>query len=250
MILNLQYWHGDLDKAMRLARLIADIEQNPRTDVIFQFACRFDSHHDYGTINYVKKKFQVEVYTSDLQATGWPDGCNKLMASSYKNCIKIGRNRNFNMSTEFCFFIEADGVPLKSDWLDRIIREYQMCGKKILGAWWGDSARSSAHVNGNMCMSLDFYNICLDVLNPRKRQAWDTGLWPWIGPNAAPSREIWNDWRLGYSDNPWKGVEALWEPKSFADPQNPLYGEILSPSYFHGCKRDEGVEEARRRLVK
>ena len=249
MILNLQFWGGDRNQAMTLARLIADLEDAPRKDVIFQFAARFDTTHDYGTINYVKNKFPVEVYTSDLQATGWPDGCNKLMAASYKNCIKLARQRNLPIESEYCLFLEADDVPLKNDWINRIMSEYALCGKQILGSWWGDTAGASAHVNGNMCMRLDFWRTCQEILNPRKRQAWDTGLWHYIKPCAAPSREIWNDWRLGYHDNPWRGVEALWEPKSFADPQNPLYGEILSPCLFHGCKPIEGLVRARELLI-
>jgi hypothetical protein len=249
MILDLMFWNGDKDQANKLARLIADIEPAKRTDVIFLFSARYDTDHDAATVQYVKNKFPVETFKSTHMAAGWPDGPNKLMGDSYMHCVKIARQRNIPIEDEFVLFIEPDVVPLKNDWLDRIMKEYRGCGKKILGSWIGKTNSCQAHVNGNMCMRLDFWRTCDEIFHPRKRAAWDTNLWPYIQPHAAPSREIWNDWRLGLGDNPWRGVDFLWEPKSFQDEGNPLYGEVLSPSMFHGCKRTEGLDEARARLV-
>ena len=57
LMLNFQFWEGDKDQAMELARLIADIEPSFREDVEVMFTARFDCRHDNKAIDYVSKKF-------------------------------------------------------------------------------------------------------------------------------------------------------------------------------------------------
>jgi hypothetical protein len=180
-------------------------------------------------------------------AVGWPGGCNKVMGDTFWECIRIARRNN--AQDEFVLFLEADDVPLKKDWLDRINREYRMRGKMVMGAWSQSGDGGLEHINGNMCMSVEFFKACPDILHVKSKVAWDNYLWRQIKPHAAPSKEIWNDWRLGTGDNPWMGADDLWQPKRYRDPTNPLYGEELHPSMIHGVKHPDGLEEARRRLV-
>ena len=60
----IQYWHGDREQAMAVAKLMADIEPKKRDDVVMVFAARFDCPHDIPAIDYVSKKFRVELFKS------------------------------------------------------------------------------------------------------------------------------------------------------------------------------------------
>ena len=46
MILCLQYYNGDKEQAMALARLIADMEPSKKNEFTFVFAARLDTEHD------------------------------------------------------------------------------------------------------------------------------------------------------------------------------------------------------------
>lgn len=247
MILMLQYWESDKAQAMELARLIADLEDKPLTDVVFMFCGRWDCQHDQKAIDYVAKKFPVDVFTCEAMATGWPAGCNKMIGDGYKQALRLGKQRGwFNHPI---MFLEADDVPLKKDWIDRIITEWKASGKMITGAWLLRDDCGMEHVNGNMCISSEFWKTCPAILQPSLKTAWDAALWPSIKPNAAPSREIWSEWGTGRDGRTFGGKDHLFGPKKYRDPNNPLYGYTLQPSLFHGVKTIEGLKIARQELV-
>ena len=59
LLLALQYWDGDKEMAMKVARLIADMEPAHNADVDFLFCSRFDCTHDMDSVAHVAKKFRV-----------------------------------------------------------------------------------------------------------------------------------------------------------------------------------------------
>jgi len=248
LILNVQFWDGDKAQAMALARLIADLEDKPRNDVAILFTARFDCKHDEETIAYVAQKFQVLRYTTKRKATGWPNGPNQMMACSYEYLAELWV-RGKLPKVKAVMFIEADCVPLSKDWLDRLIEEWNGCGKKVLGAWLKKGDAGSEHVNGNCIMSIDFFKTCKAILHPPSRGGWDAMLSYGILPNAAPSKIIWSDYRLGTSDNPWKGCNYLWEPKRYGSIANVFYGRDLFPVYYHGIKSFDGIDCVRNKLL-
>lgn len=248
LILNVQFFDGDKAQAMALARLIADLEDKPRSDVAVMFTARFDCQHDEETIAYVAQKFQVLRYTTKRKATGWPNGPNQMMACSYEYLVEKWV-RGKLPKVKAVMMIEADCVPLYKNWLDQLINEWNNCGKSVLGAWLKKGDASGEHVNGNCIMSIDFWKKCRGIMHPPSRGGWDAALAYGILPNAAPSRLIWSDYRLGTSDNPWKGEDYLWAPKRYGAPSNALYGQDLQPVWYHGIKVLDGITCARKRLL-
>lgn len=247
ILLNIQFWQGDKELAMGLARLIADLEDAPRPETIL-FTARFDCEFDEETIAYVAKKFQVARFKTTRKATGWPNGPNQMMGESYQYLVELRRRGRFEGSTGI-LFIEADCVPLKRGWIDDLTKEYESCGKHVLGAWLKSGDVAIEHVNGNCIISFDFWRKCPQICNPPSRGGWDAVLAPYILPSAAPSRLIWSDYQLGTSKNPWKGDMFLWEPKAYKDPKNALYGQKLHPVWFHGIKGDMGLNAAKTMLL-
>jgi hypothetical protein len=247
LMLNFQFWEGDKDQAMELARLIADIEPSFRGDVEVMFTARFDCRHDIKTIEYVSKKFKLHKYTTTTKATGWPYGCNRMFSDSYQQFITLCRNGSSKM--EACLFIESDCVPLHKDWINMLAKEFKESGKMIGGAWLKYGDAGVEHINGNCIIHKDFWIKNRGILNPPRQGGWDATCANIMLPNAYPSRLIWSDYHLGKESNPWRGCEFLFEAKSYGTESNALYGEKLYPVWLHGPKDMRGIECARQRLL-
>jgi hypothetical protein len=250
LILNLQFWEGDKAQAMALARLLADIELAPRHDVHFLFTSRFDCEHDEATVEYVTKKFpKCYKLTTKRKATGWPNGPNQMMGESYESIITmIKRGTGFRNATGI-MFIEADCVPLHRNWISLLSKEWEDCGKAVLGAWLKAGDAGMEHINGNCIINTTFWKKCAAIMHPASKGGWDASLRYQILPNGYPSKLIWSDYRLGTTDNPWRGEAYLWEPKRYRDKENALYGQDLYPCWFHGIKGDMGIVAARRKFA-
>lgn len=247
MVINLQHWEGDQAQAMALARLIADLEPVPRTDVQFLFTARFDCNPDQETIRYVARKFPVLNHRTKRTATGWPNGPNQMMADSYEYLVERWRRRELPIT--HVLFAEADCIPLHKDWINLLNAEYKACGKKVLGAWLEKGDCNCRHVNGNCIVSIDFWKKCPAMFHPSARHAWDAALAHAIMPNACPSKLIWSDYQLGQAHNPWKGDDFLWTPRRYGCPENPLYGQELYPVWMHGLKVMDGIQAVRNKLL-
>jgi len=248
LILALQFWEGDKRIAMDLARLLADLEPTPRTDVYFLFSARFDATHDIETIQYVSKKFPVLVHTTSRKGIDWPNGPNQMMADTYEFCVEYTRKRQINANA--VFLMESDCVPLAKDWLNQIIEEYRTCDRMVLGAWLKRGDAGVEHVNGNCIISLDFWKRFREILNPKENGGWDATLAYCMLPNAHPSRLIWSDYHLGTPKNPWRGCDYLWTPRRYNDRENALYGQDINPVWYHGPKNGLGLDCVRKRLLK
>lgn len=248
MILNIQFYEQDKVQAMALARLIADLEPVPRSDIHVLFTARFDCPHDTDTIAYVNRKFPVKAYTTTRRATGWPDGPNQMMGESYQHCVELARRKNAQLPG-VVMLVEADCVPLHKDWINMLLVEWNACGKQVLGAWLKAGDASVEHVNGNCLISLDFWKRCPEIIHPLSRGGWDATLRHRILPHAAPSKLIWSDYQLGQDHNPWRGDDFLWAPKHYGAPDNPHFGVDLYPCWFHGIKTMDGIKAVRKRLL-
>ncbi len=248
MILALQFWADDRDQAMRLARLIADLEPIPRNDVYFLFSARFDCKHDEETIQYVSKKFKILRHTTKRKATGWPNGPNQQMACTYEFCVEQ-RKRNRIVGSDYVMLLESDAVPLRADWIDLLKAEFLGCGKKVLGAWLKFGDANCEHINGNCILSLDLWKKFPAIMHPPSRGGWDATLKYGLLPNGAPSRLIWSDYQLGMPHNPWRGCGYLWEAKRYQCPENALFGQDLYPAWFHGIKSIDATTCVREKLL-
>jgi hypothetical protein len=232
---------------MALARLIADLEPVPRTDVTFLFTSRFDCNPDEETIRYVARKFPVLKHRTKRMATGWPNGPNQMMADSYEHIVERWRRKE--LAATHVLFAEADCVPLHRNWISMLNEEWAACDKKVLGPWLEKADATCRHINGNCIISIDFWKKCPHIFHPPSRGGWDAALAYAILPNGKASKLMFSDYQLGRPNNPWKGDDYLWLPKRYGCPENPLYGQDLYPVWYHGPKTMDGINAVRKRLL-
>ena len=140
----LSYWRGDKDKALALARLLADIEPTGRDDVWMVFSRQKATPMDADierTMDYCQKTFNVVAFEAKVdESKAYPGIAFDPWASAMEWC-----------SDSYCtgllpcpnsLFIEPDGVPLrgwrpdKGTWIDDIKRahaETLLLGKRVTG---------------------------------------------------------------------------------------------------------------------
>jgi len=163
IMIVIQYWSGDEPQALRLARLLADLERGrpgrptplPTRLVL---ARRFDclvSVEASQTRDYCQHIFHTHLVQSSRRETGHPDGCFGLWAGTVDvlNMMLLGGILPW-IECRHAFLAEADGAPIRRDWLDRMGEAHAVTtlqGKRVTGAMmdW-----PYPHVNGNMVMDL------------------------------------------------------------------------------------------------
>ena len=153
MIIALQYYAGDLERTMSLARLLADVEPAPRADVVLALVCQPGTPVTSlveKTLVHCSRKFPVEHVVSPLGAEGHPEGCTFLWAGTMQHYY--GKYRRGETSHESIMTLDGvDGVPLHLGWVDMVLAEHAETlarGKLITGSpyWLGGCP---LHVNPN-----------------------------------------------------------------------------------------------------
>lgn len=153
IVIALQFYEGDFHAAMRLARLLADIEPRRRDDAVLAFCPRFDlepSREQYETFLYCGHKFGVMNVAIKRQGTGHPTAANEMWGGIMDVMSEGWRAGQLHYPS--VFFAEPDGCPLKRDWLDLLIAEHEqaLCaGKRVTGALMRHAV---PHVNGSMVL--------------------------------------------------------------------------------------------------
>ena len=166
MILALQFYEGDMNNAMKLARLLADIEPVPRKDVLLALVCQPGTPFDgrvKEVLSHCSKKFAVEHVVSKYGAKGWADGSGQLWTGTMEHFHEQWKKGLVSFGAIFTFD-GGDGVPLRRDWID-VLKKEQSCGlslgKLVVGQRKEMSGGNKAgkwsprtHVNGNMILHL------------------------------------------------------------------------------------------------
>lgn len=158
MIIALQYYAGDEELALSLARLIADIEPKRRDGDLLVLARRRDcplSAEANRTEEHCSTKFPVMMLQSERQEVGHPDGCFGLWYGTLDKLHRmwIGGAIQWDLGRDV-FTCEADGAPIRRDWISRLEtmhRKSLATGKRITGAAMDYPV---PHVNGNMVLDL------------------------------------------------------------------------------------------------
>lgn len=239
LLIAMQFYHGDRTDAMRVARLMADVEKERREDVEFCFAARFDTQHDPATVQYVQSKFPVRIFTSTRKGTGWPDGCNdlwhELMGWAY---LMV---REGHADWEAVMTVESDSCPLSRDWISRLMAEWDQQKKRdaelvACGCVIKNGDPSYTHVNGN---ALFAYDILMRV----------NGFW---GTPHAKSWDVYHapKYIKRCFDTPLiksiHNVEKLY-PVTWRVLYAPRMNQV-EPVFFHGAKSPKAEEIVRAKL--
>jgi hypothetical protein len=234
--LMLQFWSGDKNQAMNLARLITDMQQRHSDSADFFFVSRFDCPHDRKAIEYVSRKFNVRTVTSRRRGKGWPHGCNELWFSTIES-LATGIETDKFPHYRFAFTFEADCVPTSPNWLSHLIRHWdeQQHQRKtyVMGA---ELQSPATHINGNALFSTDLAFLrwlCRDVCAAPSNQGWDYAL--------APQFRNW-----GVAVMP--GMQSYWQTATFSvtDIKNCFdRGDV----WVHGVKDESLLRAARTRFL-
>jgi hypothetical protein len=175
LVIAVQYWAGDEPQAIRLARLLADIEPERRDDVTIALCRRFDcpkSPEAQAAYWHCAEKFKVMFVQSQRMGEGHPDGCNALWGGTFAALARSwARGR---LRCESAFFVEPDGVPLHRDWIDRLRAEHASAlraGRRITGCL---TENPIPHVNGTLLAHLSLWYDAPSIrIPPPVGQAWD-----------------------------------------------------------------------------
>lgn len=221
LVIALQYWAGDEAKALRLSRLLADLEPRRREDVVLCFFRRFDLPEDaalWDTRLHCGFKFGTMTARALREAVGHPDGCNAMWASGMEQFAEHWRAGELHAHS--VFFMEADGVPLRADWLDKLLAEHERAledGKRVTGALTNRGAR---HINGSLIAHLSLWHDRPSLHETPRGQAWDMFHAQVLTSEARPTPWMKNVYAAGrWSDESLVGMakETAWLASSKDD---------------------------------
>jgi hypothetical protein len=201
---------------MHLARFIADLEEKPNERWDITFVSRFDCAHDPKTVAYVGQKFgKVHLLTGRRQATGWPAGCNELALDLFSQ--SNDKTLRGQWDYKALYLIEADVMPLRRDWLEKLEEEWDMAaknGKFVLGAWCPFHS-PFGHINGNMLVAPDLRSRVTGIDHCPPKSGWDAYLAPKFAPHWQKSRIMQNHYDYRADIPPeilWSSVDGKTEP--------------------------------------
>jgi hypothetical protein len=201
-VIALQYWSGDAELALRLARLLADIEAKPRCDVALAL-CRRADCPDSPDLQATLARCREKIPTMALAIkdpmdevgkeprTSHPDGANALWAGTVWTLAEQWQAGHGRPSV---FTIEHDGCPLSVDWIDRLRIEHDRAlanGKRVTGCLM-DRPGPGQHVNGSMLLHLSMWVDRPSIHVTPNGQAWDVFHRVAFASECQPSNVIKN----------------------------------------------------------
>jgi hypothetical protein len=225
MLIALLFWEGDKEQAMKLARLLADLEIGHSTKADFLFVSRFDSKVDPATVKYVSRRFNTYTHISRRRGVGWPVGCNSIFFGGLEwiyHKMAAGQVPNYKS----VLILGADTTPLIKDWIDALAQAWNRVNaeKKTYVAGAMSEAGGRMHINGD-CMllsgDLKFLKwLAVTVGDVRVPAGWD-----WV---LASEFERW-----GWADINF--IKSLWRKATF-QPEEWERAEEFGIKMVHGVK--------------
>lgn len=239
---------------LRLLHFIADLEDGvcPTADILI-YPRRDTKMRDPGVFNFLAEKFyHVHRSRSRRPMQGWPSGPNAVAMDAFREVHTWWKEGRFEY--EAAMLVESDCLPLRKGWSGEILAEWRAQDGLVLGHWDGSGKTIRApisHMNGNLVFHPRLFDLEPDIAYGNVPAAgWDMAFWPKIAKYATPSKLIYNDYRLNTPKNPLRSCDHIWAPRFHRYKDNPLVDVELYPAYLHGIKGDEGIECARRKLLK
>lgn len=181
ILLALQFWDGDKEQAMKVARLVADLQPGICEIADFMFVARFDCTQDQRTIEHVSRKFNVQHFINQrFRGAEWPHGCNQLAFGTLDYVYTKMESKRIPDYKAVLLF-EADSAPMHPAWISALSEEWDKKDVKVLGHLLAHGPDGKGHVNGNCLISTDkaFLKwLCRDVGGCTPHAGWDWVLAP------------------------------------------------------------------------
>lgn len=160
ILIALQYWSGDREHAKALGQYLADLEEKHCELADILLVNRFDCPNFPDNIRQsLARKFNVFQYRTRTRQTGWPSGCNGLWTSTIewvRSMCYAGKAPHYKC----VFTCEADGAPLRRDWIIRLHSAWDRVNSispvVVAGPMVGSDAPDApvaTHINGNCLVS-------------------------------------------------------------------------------------------------
>lgn len=235
LLLALQFWERDRAQAMKVARLIADLQPGFCELADFLFVARFDCEQDLKTVDYVSRKFNVHHFiNSKFRGSEWPHGCNALWFGTMDYMFGMTEAKRIPDYKAVLTF-EADTAPLTPHWISALSQAWDkesVKGAKVVGAL---QTNPGLHINGNAMFSCDlpFLKwIARDVGGCTPHAGWDFVL------AKAFQKKGWADCPL---------MRSWWQTKEVSKETFEQLGRE-GVVFFHGVKDDSLIGHVRQRF--
>lgn len=223
ILIALQYWEGDRKQAESAARLIADLEPRHREDTDMLLVARYDSRVDPKLVKHVSAKFNTYTHVSPRRGMGWPSGCNDLWVGTLDYVRQMSACKRLPQYGAI-LTTEADSMPLRPDWLDRLHADWDAAGCFVAGALL---ATEPPHVNGNALFSASPFFLHRIV------------------KTKIPVRAGWDQYLASlFKSFGWKnlpGFHSEWQRKTVAAEE--LERFLAAGIYFYHGVKDNSVQK-------
>jgi hypothetical protein len=199
----LSFWRGDKDRALALARLLADIEPERRNDVVLVFSRQRTTPMDADierTMRYCASKFEVAPFEAAVdESKTYPGIAFDPWASAmrwFSDAYYAGHSRCAN-----AMFIEPDHCPLRGwrpgrgSWIDDIKaahRETLFLGKRVTGPRMNFGSHD--HIGGGFVAHASLWPDRPSLHRCPPHLAWDVFLGQVLMAEAGPSQIIRNQY--------------------------------------------------------
>jgi hypothetical protein len=227
-LVALQYWSGDKNQAMKVARLLSLMNEEPLEDVDLMFSVRSGAEPPgLLTMDLAKTKFnEVHVVLGKRRETGWPGGCNALW---HETMMEVYRKVRDNVQRwKAVLTLEPDVVVLDRDWAKKLFEAWEVAharGKPILGHIIKD--HPCPHTNGNAIFPTDLMQRVPDAYGTPSAEAWDTYWSKQFLPMTEDCPMMISKWNCESIDR-----EELYKPRE----------EGIKPVFFHGVKDNSAIK--------
>jgi hypothetical protein len=207
LALVLQFWKGDKRRALELAQLLADIEPEPRDDVVLIFArqsnCPMDAEIHRAMLSVGLKLPVACIETTVDESKRYPGICFDPWASAAQQLADAYYDGHWPYHS--AFFFETDGCPLRATWIDDLKAahaETMLLGKRITGPHMRYGNHD--HINGTFTMHLSCWEDHPSLRRCPPAVAWDVHHGLVLVNEAGPSQVIRNEHGMqGITENQW-----------------------------------------------
>src|SRR5260221_6916564 len=170
LLLCLQMSPIDALAAVDLAELIADIEDGQPCQCKPAWLVSYRKDTTVTRVHGVESQLcnyfgDVWVAQAREHGNGWPAGPNALWRSTMSDVYRLFEQGKIQAPGVLTF--EADCVPMRVDWIDRLDEAYGKRVKPVLGNVHGD------HINGNAIFPVTLAKDWPEMMQSPREIAWD-----------------------------------------------------------------------------